>query len=311
MARNTLLLGAFVVVVVSALFGSGRSSGNASAAGTGNPSALSSPLIRESRSRRALVPRGDLVVIRRGRLEVMDTSGRSLRRLRRVNVRGAVQGMAISNDRRHLFISIFHGEQSPKLEEVDLATGHRVTLADAISPTVSPADGRLAYVSTAPTQDVLYRTALVVQAGRDPPRQIPLGTPAVVGTPPELVVNWSPDGRRLAIFDQYVVRLVDPAKATSVASQPAVPGRHLLAPAFLSSKRLIALIRCCVGPQRLAVINPTTGRRTRFAVLPAPPINLGRVDNGVLFAVTALQQLTLVKKGEVQIIARHVVAASA
>jgi hypothetical protein len=132
-----------------------------------------------------------------------------------------------------------------------------------------------------------------------------------MGTPPDVVVNWSPDGSRIAMFDLHAVRLVDPTTEGSVASQPTVPGRSFLAPTFLSSKRLVGLTNCCIGRQRLSVVNATTGKRSRFAVVPAPPENIGRVRHGVLIAVTALRQLVLISKGKVQIIARGVAVSAA
>jgi hypothetical protein len=132
-----------------------------------------------------------------------------------------------------------------------------------------------------------------------------------VGTPPDIVISWSPDGRQVAMFDLHAVRLVDPTTSGSVASQPTVPGKSFLAPAFVSSKRLVGLTNCCIGRQRLSVVNPTTGERSRFAVVPAPPENIGRVRHGVLFAVTALRQLVLVTKGKTQVIARGVAASAA
>ena len=308
MALNKAVLAASVLAVAAAPFGIGSTSGDAAVVSGIRPHSASPPM-SESGSGSPLVPRGDLLEIKRGRFRVLNRRGRVVRELGRFQASGALQAMAISGDRRHAFISILHGEEaSPEVDDVDLATGSVVRIGDGVSPAVSPSDGRLAYVATTTTGD---RTALVVQVGSDPPHQIPMGTSAFVGTPPGLITNWSPDGSRIAVYDDTSLRLVDPATATSVSSQPAVPGRFLTSPAFLSTERLVGLANCCVGPQRLAVVNLTTGKRKPFGALRAPPENMGRVGHGVIFAVTALRQLVLIRKGKVQIIASGVAVAAA
>ena len=130
------------------------------AAGTAKPSALStSPNAREPIEARLVFPRGDLVVTRRGRLEVMDTTA------------GAPYGASVastcgaqSREWRSRVIAATCSFRSfmasrPRSEEVDLATGHRVTLADAISPTVSPAKGRRVCLHGADTRRPLPHSA--------------------------------------------------------------------------------------------------------------------------------------------------------
>src|SRR5207244_13654684 len=92
-------------------------------------------------------------------------------------------------------------------------------------PAMSPDLTRLAYVSTDRRADIVYRTALVLRDLRNGrTRSIPFGPSVPMGTPPELVINWSPDGGRVAVFDGDRIRLVDVASARNVMSQPSVEG---------------------------------------------------------------------------------------
>src|SRR4029453_14863085 len=169
----------------------------------------------------SLVAPGDVLAGKRsGRLLVLKRTGKLVRRVPRFSA-PAMQGVELAPDRRHAFVSVRRSEQPARLYEVNLATGGKRQIANAISPALSPHRTRLAYVSTEFRVDITYRTALVVrELSTGQTRSIPLGPDVPYGTPPELVINWAPDGQHVAIYDGSRVRLVDVATATHVASKP-------------------------------------------------------------------------------------------
>ena len=257
-----------------------------------------------------LVPLGSyLVADRSGHLLVLDQRGKLLRRIPRFA--SPVQALEVAPDRRHAYVAVYMNERAPRLYEVALRTGRRIRLGHAISPSLSPDRKRLAYVAVERREDITYRTALVVRTlatGRTRSISLPERTP--FGTPPELVINWSPDGRRVAVFDGTVVRVVDVARATTVASQPELPGRTGLAPVFADAHTLVVLANCCIGRQRLVAVDLPSGARTPFAELRAPVENVRRLKGGSLLIVTALQRLARVSLGRQVLIATGVVAAA-
>jgi hypothetical protein len=203
-------------------------------------------------------------------------------------------------------------EQPSRLYDVDLATGARRAIARAISPILSPDRRRLAYVATSrrPNSDIIDRTALVIRdLGTHRRRSIAFAPRVPLGTPPELIVSWSPDGRTIVLFDGSAIRLVDAAAASTVPSQPAVPGPGL-APTFLDTRTLVVLTGCCIGPQQLVAVELASGARMPFARLSSPPETLQRLKPGVLLAVTALNELALVSGGHVRVIAKGIAAAT-
>ena len=270
---------------------------------------------------RPLVPRADLLVgDHRGHLFVLDRTGKLVRRLPRVRLGRAPQALEIAPDRRHAFVSVQLSERPARLYDVDLATGAKRLIENAISPALSPQRALLAYVTTAlrPNSEILDRTALVIRNLRTGHRRsIPLAPKVPLGTPPELIVNWSPDGTTIALFDGRAIRLVDVASATTVPSQPLLPGdtptpgrTSLLAPVFLNGATLVVLAGCCVGPQELVAVDLSSGVRESFAKLSSPPENLKRLKPGLLLTVTALNELAIVSRGHSRVIARGIVAAA-
>lgn len=270
---------------------------------------------------RPLVPRGDFLAgDRRGRLFVLDKAGNLVRRFPRARLGRAPQALELAPDRRHAFMSVRLHEQPARLHDVDLATGAKRKIANAISPALSPNRTQLAYVSTALRQssDIVDRTALVIRDLRTGHRRsIPFAPNVLLGTPPELIINWSPDGTTIAVFDGAAIRLVDATTATTVPSQPLVPGdaptpgqTPPLAPAFLNEDTLIILAGCCIGPQELVAVDLRSGGRTPFANLSSPAENLERLKPGLLLAVTALNELAIVSRGHTRTIAKGVAAAA-
>jgi hypothetical protein len=250
-----------------------------------------------------------LVADESGHLLVLSTSGKLIRRVPRFIAQ--VQALELAPDRRNAYVSIYVREQPPRLYEVDLETGKRAGLANAISPSFSPDGRRLAYVTVELRQDIKYRTRLVIRSLRTGSARIvrlPSQTP--LGTPPELVINWSPDARRIAVFDGSVIRLVDVATATTVESQPSIPGGRGLAPVFLDRQTLVVLTNCCIGRQHLIAIDLRSGARTPFAEIDSPIENVRRVNSQTVLVVTALHRLVRVAPGRARVLGKRILAAS-
>jgi WD40-like Beta Propeller Repeat len=266
------------------------------------------------------VPVGDILVVNRlGRLLVVDARGKLVRSLPRTLLMRGPQSIELAADRRHAFVSVLNSEQPARLYDVDLATGRKRQIANAISPSLSPDKTRLAYVSTRVRAEIVYRASLVVRDLRNRRvHAIPLGPGVPLGTPPELVINWSPDGRSVAVFDGSRIRIVKVVSAADVPSQPGVPGdtpstgTHTawLAPVFLNAHTLVVLADCCIGPQQLLAVDLRSGATTPFAGLSSPAENIRRVRAGLLLTVTALNELALVSRGRARVIAHGITAAA-
>ena len=264
----------------------------------------------QSSHRRPLVPPGDFLVgDQSGQLLVLDGAGDVVRRVpRRIEDYGP-QGIALAPDRRHAFVSVYGNPA--RLYEVDLATGKKRWLANAISPALSPDQTQLAYVSVARRNDIEHRAALTVRELRTGRAvSIPLESEPSVGTPPENVINWSPGGRQIAVYDGRAIRLANLGAGGGSLSEPLGP-QFRLAPVFLNEKTLVTLAHCCVGKQQLTSVDLDSGRRQSFATLPAPPESIVRLKPGLLLAVTALGKLTLVSRGHSKAIAEDITAAAA
>lgn len=259
---------------------------------------------------RPLVPVGAyLAADQSAHLLILNQRGKLLRRVPRFA--SYVQALEIAPDRRHAYVSVYARQQPPRLYEVALGTGRRIRLANAISPSLSPDRTQLAYVTVEEREDIQYRTGLVIRSLRTgQTRVIPLPAQAPLGTPPENVINWSPNGRYLALFDGTVIRVVDVATATTVDSQREIPGSTGLAPVFLDQQTLIVLANCCIGRQRLVAVDLRSGARTVFAQVQSPVENVRRLNSGALLAVTALHRLVRLAPGRARVIATGIVAAT-
>jgi hypothetical protein len=237
-----------------------------------------------------------------GQLVVVDSAGHVRRKP--AFVRSGCCQVELAADRRHAFVSVRRGETRTLLE-VDLSTGSAVYIAAGGSPALSPDGRRLAYFALRLYNgDILYRTALVVRdLATGHLRSIRFAEPAAWGTPPDVLINWSPDGRRIALVgfdrrhgpDLYVV---DVAHARTVESQPNL-GR-MTAPVFLDDETLLALSNCCTGThQQIVARTLVHGAQTPFATLPEPPESLRRIAPGTFVATTPDGFLLRFTKGHV------------
>ena len=221
------------------------------------------------------------------------------------------QALELTPDRRHAYVAIWRSDQPAQLFVFDLATGARRYLADAVSPALSPDHRRLAYVSLVRENEITYRTALVIKTLRTGALQtIPIVPRDALGTPPELVVNWAPDGRHIALVSGQHVRIVDPTRATVIPSR-APPGTiGSFAPAYIGRTALVMQVNCCIGPQKLVVFDVDFRRRFAFATLSSPVEHVRRIGMSKLLVVTALHELAFVTRGGVHVSARRIAAAA-
>ena len=273
-------------------------------------------LASSSAARAALVPKGDILAADMNRrLIVLDRSGTVLRRLPWWHAPRSfhLKGLELAPDRRHAYASVDNGDLPTRLYEVNLADGRKRLLAYATSPALSPGGSRLLFLANRRSKKLGFPllTALVVRnlsSGRQ--RVIPFRSRLTIGNPPDLVTNWSPDGRHAVLLGGDRLRLVDTATARTVDSQPSV-GNHLLAPAFLDAHRLVGLANCCIGRQRLVTVDLRSGRRTPFAEISSPVVSIRRFGPGRFLVADQLGQLLLVSRGQSKIIATGIGAATA
>lgn len=250
-----------------------------------------------------VVARGDLLVSdRNGQLLVVDAAGRVRRRLP-FKRQGCCQ-VELAADRQHAFVSVRRGEVLALLE-VDLASGRARRLAAGGSPALSPDGRRLAYFAVDFRNDILYRSGLVIRdlASGDS-HLVRFAKPAVWGNPPEVLINWSPDGRKLALVGwdrRYGGRLYVVAvdHARTIESQPNLG--HLLAPVFLDGLTMLTLANCCIGShQQMVEVTVGGGTQKAFATLPEPPESLRRIAPGTFVATTPDGFLLRFSKGRVR-----------
>jgi hypothetical protein len=248
-------------------------------------------------------PAAIVVADTRGRLSVVDTRGRTLRTV--PGAFGEVQAVTVAPDRTHAYLSQYVADKPSRLSLVDLRTGRRRFVALGLSPTVSPDGSRLAYLSTTMERDIKQVSALVVRDLRTHGVRtfaFPHRTP--VGTPPELIVNWAPDSRRVTVYDGRAARLVDTAVVRPVSAEPAVAASGLAA-VFADARTVVVDANCCIGRQRLV----SAATRATFATLSSPPETAVRTAAGTLVITTALKELVVVTRGHVRVVRRGVTAA--
>ncbi len=261
-----------------------------------------------------VVPSGALLAAdRHGDLAVLDRAGHVLRRIH-VRPAGCCQGVELAADRRHAFVAV-RPVEVPSLYEIDLASGRARRLGAGGSPALSPGGGTLAYYAVAFRDDTLYRTGVAVRdLATGSTRVIPFSHRTSWSTPPDVLLNWAPGGRELALVDRDSrtfhdgVRIVDVEAATDVDSQSLLPG--LTAPVFLGDGTLVALANCCIGKQRMASVDTASGTRTAFATLPEPPESLRRIAPGSFVTTTPDGYLIVFAKGKVMRIATGFYAVS-
>jgi hypothetical protein len=272
--------------------------------------------------RAAVVPKGDILVVGvAGHVKVLTREGRVVLRLPWVFARDAAQAVELTPDRRGVYVAVYTDTGGAALYNLDLVTGRRHLLGSAVSPVLNPAGTKLAYASITTTSNGdTYEHALVVRDLRTgTSKSIPFPAKFPFGTPPELLINWSPDGQRIAAFDGHRARLVDVNHARDVESQSVAPGDTrrptvwaptFLAPVYSDTQTLVVDANCCERAQRLEAINLRSGAHRRFATLSSPPEDIRRIKPRVLLVADALRELVVVSQGHARVIATNIDAAT-
>jgi hypothetical protein len=257
----------------------------------------------------AVPPHGIVAADVHGRLLVLDARGATVRRVPGI-VGRAVEGIAVAPDRRHAYVSAYRADAPARLYRVDLTSGDRQLIAHGLSPALSPDRTRLAYLASDFHGDIKYVTALVVLDLRTGlSHRLPFDRNVAQGTPPEIVLGWSPDARRIALYDGHTLRIADAQATAPASSQPAVAGGGL-APVYLDARTLVLLANCCIGSQRLVAVDLRTKTRSTFAHISSPVETGQRLRDGMLLLTTALDELVVVSRGHARVLAHGITAAA-
>jgi hypothetical protein len=72
------------------------------------------------------------------------------------------------------------------------------------------------------------------------------------------------------------------------------------APVYLDANTLVVVYDCCTGYSHLNAFDLRTGRRSAFAKLYGPPVNIIRIGTGRLLVVTAANLLVVASRGHTQ-----------
>ena len=262
-----------------------------------------------------------------GGLVVLDPDGNEQMSVPSPDPEASVQGLDLTPDRTRAYVSFYIASTTdptpdsvPRptpepIYEIGLPSGQAREITKGMSPAVSPDGTRLAYWKVEVAVDIPYRTALVVRTlSTGDETEYPLSKPAVVETPPGMIINWSPDGTRVVLVGDEGIELVDLKSDRGVPTK-GVPGdrtptgSHHLAPVFLDSNTLVVLENCCIGEQHLVTLDLGTGARGDFATVAGPPEAVRRTEDGDLLITTAANVLLRVRSGQVRGVGRGYAAA--
>jgi hypothetical protein len=112
------------------------------------------------------------------------------------------QGLDLAPGGRVAYLAVQHPEPGgADFYQLDVGSGKLRLIAHGLSPALGD-DGRLAYLRTVLRNDIRHTDALVVRTADGRSSAFPLGPSNVGGTPPSLIVNWSPSGRKVAFVER-------------------------------------------------------------------------------------------------------------
>jgi hypothetical protein len=81
-------------------------------------------------------------------------------------------------------------------------------------------------------------------------------------------------------------------------------------PVYLDTNTLVVVYDCCTGLSHLVAFDLRTGKRTAFATLYGPPVDIVRIGVGRLLVVTAASLLVVATRGHTQQLATRISAAT-
>ena len=203
-------------------------------------------------------------------------------------------------------------ESPTGLELLDLATGTNRLLA----PPTPPAGSHKLYWPVGPLNWSPDRTKIAVFAG-DQIRIVDVATAQDLESQPTVPgdVPNHPISKRIYPSEP-------PAGTATVAPAPGVPVITITtrpppqttstssAPVYLDANTLVVVYDCCTGLSHLVAFDLRTGKRTAFATLYGPPVNIVRVGSGRLLVVTAANLLVVATRGHAEQLATRISAAT-
>ncbi|HJQ41847.1 MAG TPA: hypothetical protein VJ831_02080 [Jatrophihabitantaceae bacterium] len=190
-----------------------------------------------------------------GRIAVMSPNGAVRRDLGTMpTVEGdEVNAIDVSPDGKSVLVSVLNDKDGACAASVYSVGDDRVMhpFLNGAAASFSP-DGRsVALLRYSPQGEFCYRTRLVVRSLTDgSERTTPLpGGPTMEGNPPEWPVNWSPDGRRIALVrgPHATASVITVHTWTSTSFNGA---SRAGAPVFLSNSDVALYTGCCAGSQQ-------------------------------------------------------------
>jgi len=198
------------------------------------------------------------------------------------------------------------------VEILDLNTGASRLLA-APSP---PSGSHLLYWPQGPLNWSPDGTTIAVFAG-DQIRLVNVATAKDLGSQPTVpgdVPNHPISKRVYPSGPPPGTSTVAPPPGIPVITITAMPPMQTTAtsqaPVYLDANTLVVVYDCCTGLSHLDAFDLRTGRRTAFATLYGPPINIIRVGNGRLLVVTAANLLVVATRGHTEQLAAGIAAAT-
>jgi hypothetical protein len=198
------------------------------------------------------------------------------------------------------------------LEILDLVSGASRLLA----PPTPPAGSHKLYWPRGPLNWSPDGTKIAVFAG-DQIRIVDVATAQDLGSQPTVPADAPNHPISKRIYPS------GPAPGTSTVAPP--PGVAVItittrppmqttatsqAPVYLDANTLVVVYDCCTGLSHLVAFDLRTGKRTPFATLYGPPVNIVRIGNGRLLVVTAANLLVIATRGRTEQLATRISAAT-
>lgn len=238
------------------------------------------------------VPAASVVAVLADRdVAVLSSSGVVEERLASLPVAaGEAVSIDLSADRRSIVVGVLdHQGVRCKPALLQLGPDGNVTqVAVGTGGAFSPDGDKLAYRRYRWEGGYCLEDALVIRdvaSGEELVWPLP-GKDPVTGTPPGWPINWSPDGRHVALVrDRVVVVLtVDTLSHQVVTGVRDAEGQVSAdAPVFIDNEHVAVLFGCCVSDMPVVSVHLDTGARRHLFDAPGPIRSIRRDDGGELW----------------------------